>query len=127
MKGERGRAMCLLDGDRPHALFPYPVYWELVEFTYRGDPKDWRESFVDLVFDVGEGERRFRFFAPYGVGLAGHLPVRSGVLVLDITTRQWEGVSVLVCAAEPMQYDAVEFVAARVDEVNEQGEPVSLS
>ncbi|MFO0796989.1 MAG: hypothetical protein U0804_05890 [Gemmataceae bacterium] len=116
--------MCLLDSDRPHALFPYPVYWGLIEFTYRGDPKVWRESFVELVFDIGGGERRFRFFAPTRAGMAGRLPIRTGVLVLDITARQWEGVSVMVCPVEPMQNDTVEFVAADVVEVNEHGDPV---
>jgi hypothetical protein len=124
MRGERGRAMCLLDDDRPHALFPYPVLWGLTEFTYHGDPKDWRESFIDLVFDAADGERRFRFFAPNRVGLAAHLPFRSGVLVLDITARQWEGMLVLVCPVEPMQNDAVEFAAASVIEVNQHGDPV---
>ena len=112
--------MGVFDGDPAHPILPDPWRWELLEFTYRRDPDDWRESYIDLLFARGGVERRLRFFAPQDVELSRGLPNSSGLCILDVSARQLDGLRVRVASFE-QSYGTPSFWAARVVEVREAG------
>ncbi len=107
------------DGDPEHPLLPDPYSWAVVEFTYRSDPVDWHESYIDLVFSRGRVERRLRFFAPREVELPrGQMGGWCRVFVADVTGRQLEDVRVRVGSFEP-DWCVPSFWASHVVEVAE--------
>ena len=107
------------DGDPDHPILPAPYSWELIEFVYRRDPHDWRESYIDMVFARNGEERRLRFFAPQDLEMSRGLPNSFGMCILDVRGRQLEGLRVRVANFE-QSYGAPSFWAARVVEVTEQ-------
>lgn len=46
------------DDDLHHPILPDPYLWEVLEFTYRRDPDDWCETYIDLLFARDGVERR---------------------------------------------------------------------
>jgi hypothetical protein len=116
------------DGDPDHPILPEPWRWELLEFTYRRDPADFRVSYIDLVFAQGDRERRLRFFAPQNVELSRGELNSSGMCILDVSGRQLDGLRVRVANFE-QSYGAPSFWAATVVEVSEprQADPVAAA
>lgn len=112
--------MANFDGDPDHPILPDPYTWDLVEFTYRLDPDDGRESYIDLVFARNGVVRRLRFFNPRDLEMSRGLPNSFGLCILDVNGRQLEGVGVRVANFE-QSYGAPSFWAARVVEVAEPG------
>jgi hypothetical protein len=112
------------DGDPDHAIMSAPYSWELVEFTYRRNRADWRESFIDLVLVRDGVVRRLRFFAPQEIELTRGVPNSSGLYIRDVSGRKLEGVGVRVGSFEP-DYCVPHFCASHVVEVVEprSGEP----
>lgn len=110
--------MAGFDGDPDHPILPDPFLWELVEFTYRRDAGDWRESYIDLVLARGGEERRLRFFAPREVELTRGVPNSSGLCILDVSGRQMEGLGVQVASFES-DWCVPSFWASHVVEVAE--------
>ena len=108
------------DGDPSHPILLEPWRWELLEFTYRRNPDDSRESYIDLVLTRDGEERRLRFFAPQDVALSRGLPNSSGLCILDVSRRQLDGLQVRVASFE-QSYGTPSFWAARVVEVVESG------
>jgi hypothetical protein len=114
------------DGDPDHPILPDPWRWELLEFTFRRDVADWRESYIDMVFGRDGVERRLRFLAPQDLELSKGLPNSFGMCILDVSRRQLEGLSVRVANFE-QSYGAPSFWAARVVEVTDQSAGRSMS
>jgi hypothetical protein len=106
------------DGDPDHPILPDPFRWELLEFTYRRNPHDWRESYIDMVFTRDDEVRRLRFFAPQDLEMSRGLPNSSGLCILDVSSRQLDGLAVRVANFE-QSYGAPWFWAARVVEAAE--------
>ncbi len=106
-------------GDPEHPILSHPYSWELVEFMYREDQSDWRESYIDLVFARDGQERRLRFLAPRDLEMSRGLPNSIGLVILDISGRQLEGIKVRVDNFE-QSHGAPRFWAAEVFEVFEQ-------
>jgi hypothetical protein len=107
------------DGDPDHPILPDPWRWELREFTYRCQPADSREPYIDMVFARDGEERRLRFFAPQALEMSRGLPNSFGMCILDISRRQLEGLRVRVANYE-QAYGAPSFWAASVVEVTDQ-------
>ncbi len=112
--------MAFADGDPEHPILPESHTWEVLEFTYRRDPDDWRESFVDLLFVRDRVQRRLRFFAPRSLeiprGISGVMGSWCRVYVADVRRRQLEGMGVRVVSLEP-DWCVPSFWAASVIEV----------
>ena len=108
------------DGDPDHPILPDPFRWELVEFTYRRDSHDGRESYIDLVLARDGEVRRLRFFAPRDLEITRGLPTSSGLCILDVRGRQLDGLGVRVTSFEACP-GAPSFWAARVVELTEDG------
>jgi hypothetical protein len=101
------------DGDPDHPVLADPFRWDLLEFAYRRDLTDWRESYIDMTFERGGIVKRLRFYAPRDLELSRGLPNASGMCILDVSGRQLEGVGVRVSNFE-QSYGAPCFWAARV-------------
>jgi hypothetical protein len=106
------------EGDPDHPILPDASGWELVEFTYRCDPADWRESYIDLVFERDGNKRRLRFFAPKNLEMSRGLPNSSGMCIQGVSGRQLEGMRVRVTNFEEPS-GATQFWAAEVVEITE--------
>jgi hypothetical protein len=110
------------DDDPHHPILPDPYSWEVIEFTYRRDPDDWRGTYIDLLFARDGVERRLRFFAPREVeiprGVSGVMGSWCRVYVADVRARQMEGIGVRVGSFEP-DWCVPSFWAASVIEVAE--------
>lgn len=104
--------------DPDHSILPEPFRWELIEFTYRHEPADWRQSYVDLVLERDGVQRRFRFFGPQEIELTRGVPNSSGLYIQDVSGRQMEGVGVRVGSFEP-DWCVPSFWAASVVEVTD--------
>jgi hypothetical protein len=112
------------DDDPPHPILPDSLSWEILEFTYRRDPGDWRSTYIDLLFARDGVERRLRFFAPREVEIphvaGGIMGNWCRVYVADVRGRQLEEVGVLVARWEP-DWCVPSFYATSVIEVAELG------
>ena len=106
------------DGDPDHSILPEPWRWELLEFTYRRNRPDLRESYIDMVFAREGKEKRLRFFSPQSLELSQGLPNSFGMCILDVSGRQLDDLRVRVANFEHA-YCAPLFWAARVVEVTE--------
>jgi hypothetical protein len=107
------------EDDPYHPILPDPYSWELVEFTYRRDPANWRQTYIDLLFTRNGAERRLRFFAPQEVELpCGTMGSWCRVYVADASGRQLENMRVRVASFEP-GWCVPSFWAAAVVEVTE--------
>jgi hypothetical protein len=107
--------------DPYHPILPDPLSWELVEFTYRRDPHDWRETYIDLLFSRSGVERRLRFFAPREVEMPrGIMGDWCRVYVADAAGRQLEDMRVRVGSFE-FDWCVPSFWAASVVEITEPG------
>ena len=110
------------DDDPSHPILPDSYLWEVIEFTYRRDSDNGRESFIDVLFRRDGVERRLRFFAPREVEIprvaGGVMGSWCRVYVADVRGRQLEGVGVLVASFEP-DWCVPSFYAASVIEVAE--------
>jgi hypothetical protein len=107
-----------IEGDPEHPILPEPWRWELLEFSYLRNPADWRESYIDLVFARDGEQRRLRFFAPQDVELSRGSLSSSGLCILDVSSRQLDGLRVRVASFE-QPYGTPSFWAARVVEIRE--------
>jgi hypothetical protein len=92
--------MAAFDGDPDHAILDRPYSWELLEFTYRRAPADHRESFIDMVFKRGDEVRRLRFCSPQQLSIPEGLPNTFGMVIVDVSARQLEGLGVRVANFE---------------------------
>jgi hypothetical protein len=101
------------DGDPDHPILDAPWDWELREFTFHSDPKDWMQSYIDLVLEREGVVRRLRFFAPRDLEMSRGLPNTFGMCILDVSSRQMEGITVRVANFE-QSYGAPSFWAASV-------------
>ena len=107
------------EDDPYHPILPDPYSWGLVEFTYRLDPADWRETYIDLLFTRGGVERRLRFFAPREVEMPrGAMGSWCRVYIADVRVRQMEDIGVRVGSFEP-DWCVPSFWASSVIEVTE--------
>lgn len=109
------------ENDPPHPILPDSLSWEILEFTYRRDANNWRDTFIDLLFARDGVERRLRFFAPRDIEIP-HVP--GGVMgswcrvyLADVRARHLEDVRVLVASWEP-DWCVPSFYAASVIEVD---------
>lgn len=101
-----------------HPILPEPWTWQLLEFSYRRDFLNGRESFIDLVFVRQGDERRLRFFGPQEIELSRGIPNSSGLTILDVSDRQLEDIKIRVVSFEP-DWCVPSFWAAKVVEVGE--------
>jgi hypothetical protein len=81
--------------DPDHPIIQAPWEYEVIEFCYR--KFDDSEAFVDLVFRKGAETRRLRFYSPRDIRITGNgFPSASGLEILDVCSRQLDGVGVRV-------------------------------
>jgi hypothetical protein len=117
----RGVTLMSFDGDPDHPILADPFRWDLLEFVYRRDPNDYRESHIDMTFGREGLVRRLRFYAPQDLEMSRGLPNAFGMCILDVSGRQLEGIAVRVANFE-QSYGAPRFWAARVVDLDDPGD-----
>lgn len=111
--------MASFDGDPEHSILADAWQWELVEFAYRRDPTSRWESYIDMVFARDGKQRRLRFIGPQELEISRGLPNSMGMCILDVSSRQLEGLRVRVANFEQFG-GAPSFWATQVVEIAEQ-------
>lgn len=108
-------------GDTPiHPIINRPHEFDITRFDYQIDPRDFRNSFIDLTLQRGDEVRRLRFLRPRTLQIEDGFPMRTGgVIILDISDRQWEDLKVEVADFEA-SYGSVTFYAADVVDLDSQ-------
>lgn len=85
--------------DRP--IPPDAWEFEIVGLHYERPLERSEESFIDLTLKRGDELRRFRFLSPQDVEVEKGFPRHThGLVILDVSGRQLEGIGVLVDNAE---------------------------
>lgn len=102
--------------DPEHPILPHACLWDLIEFTYHCQPNDHQGSYIDLTFSREGVVRKLRFLRPQNVELSDGRLKSSGMLILDISRRQLEGLNVRVITFE-RPYGVPTFWAYDVREV----------
>lgn len=95
-----------------HPIIDKPYQYQIVRFDYRIDPDDHRNSIIDLVLRRDQVTRRLRFRGPQNLRIeAGFPQATSGMLLLDISHRKWDDLTVEVADFEATS-GAITFYAA---------------
>jgi len=81
--------------DPDHPVIERPFQYELVEFCYVR-PLDGSEPYIDIGLLKGTLFRRLRFFSPQNIQITEGFPDSSGLAILDVTSRQLDGLGVRV-------------------------------
>jgi hypothetical protein len=101
-----------------HPVISEPWTYDLVGMHWKLDPKDDRKDTLDLTLRKDGVVRRLRFLQPHNIKIDqsfhGNL---GGFTILDVTSRQWDGINVEVKNYE--QDPGLTFVAADVIELGD--------
>ena len=108
----------MIDDDPPHPIIEKLYEYEIIGFSYERDPHDWHDCHFDLVLKKDKIIRRLRFLSPQNLHIGGGLPSCSGMLILDVSQRQLEGLNVRVVNYENSE-PAVELWAREVIDLDE--------
>lgn len=106
---------------RIHPIIDRPHEFVIVRLEYHNDPDDWRNSNLDLVLRR-EGEvRRLRFLRPQSLKIEEGFPSPThGMVILDISDRQWDGLNVEVADFEA-SHGKIQFYAESVIDLDNPG------
>ncbi len=85
--------------DPYHPIIDRPHEYEIVEFTYI-TAQNGGQPYIDLVLMKGERTRRLRFHGPQELQITKGFPNSSGLVILDVSARQLDGLSVRVINRE---------------------------
>ncbi len=97
-----------------HPIIDKPWEYNIVEFRYHVDLRNWKESFIDLHLKKGIILRRLRFFSPQNLKIEQGFPQPThGLCILDIRSRQLEGFGVEVSDFEAGR-GSITFLASEV-------------
>ena len=76
-----------------------PHEYSIVEFTYVSF-RDGGEAYIDLGLTKGDSLRRLRFHGPQELQITRGFPNSSGLVILDVSSRQLDGLGVRVMSRE---------------------------
>jgi hypothetical protein len=85
--------------DPDHPVIERPFEYKIIEFSFVS-PMDGSESYVDLGLAKGGSLRRLRFWGPQDIRITQGFPSSSGLAVLDVSSRQMDGIRVRVANFE---------------------------
>jgi hypothetical protein len=102
------------EGDVDHPILDRPWEWEIAEFRYVRDPATEASSFIELTFRRSGLLRRLRFQDPRDLRIEPGFPQPTGGMrILDVRSRQWDGIGVEVADFEA-SFGAITFRARDV-------------
>lgn len=102
------------DGSPIHPIIHRPHEYEIVRLDYHHDLNYRLGSFLDLTLSRGGVTRRLRFFQPQRLVIEEGFPSSThGMVILDISHRQWDGLRVEVADFEA-SCGSITFCAAKV-------------
>lgn len=103
--------------DPVHPIIDRPYEYEIVGFSYERDIHDWENTHFDLALRKGNVIRRLRFLSPRNIKIS-RLPQCIGMVILDVSSRQMEGINVEVANYENCE-GSVELWARDVIDLDE--------
>jgi len=86
--------------DPDHQIIKAPWTYEIVGLEYRRDLNLDFEPYIDLTLEREGIIRKLRFLGPNGLEIRGGFPFSAGLSIVDISTRQMDGINVQVCNFE---------------------------
>jgi hypothetical protein len=97
-----------------HPIIDRPHEYEIVRFDFHNDPRDGRNSYLDMTLQKETVVRRLRFFRPRRLVVEDGFPAHThGMMILDIRERQLDDLRVEVADFEA-SHGRVTFFAADV-------------
>jgi hypothetical protein len=101
------------DDSPDHEIIENPWEYRIVRLDYQRDPDKPCDAFLDLTFSKAESVRRLRFLRPKNLLIGEGFPDHTaGLVILDISNRQLEGLRVEVANFE--NSPGITFYAAEV-------------
>ncbi len=85
--------------DSYHPVIQRPHEYSIVEFTYVS-PQDGSEAYIDIILKKGDSLRRLRFHGPQDLQITSGFPNSSGLVIVDVSARQLNGLGVRVMNRE---------------------------
>lgn len=85
--------------DPQHPIIEQPFEYSITSFHFERDFEDWRESYFDLTLRKGQVVRRLRFLSPTNI-CVGDIWNNGGMVILDISARQLDGLNVEIANFE---------------------------
>ncbi len=82
--------------DKDHSILPDAWRYEIVGVNIQLAPSDGTEPFLDLTVRRGQDRRTLRFFSPRSIEIEEGGPVSGGLKIVDVSSRQLDGVGVRV-------------------------------
>jgi hypothetical protein len=105
------------DGDPTHPILPESHKYEIVGLRLELDPVEAAEPYLDLTVRRGADRRVLRFWSPVDLRIEEGGPrMTHGLAILDVRSRQLEGIGVRVDDFEGSS-GSVRFSARAVDQV----------
>ena len=102
------------DGDPDHPIVDCPWEFDIDLFSYHINPVDAHHSYIDLTLRRERTVRRLRFLGPRHLQIEKGFPTPTrGLCILDVRSRQLEGIGVRVADFES-SLGAITFWAREV-------------
>jgi hypothetical protein len=121
----RGGTALPIERDPDHPIIQKPWTYEIILFSYSNDPRNYKNSFIDLSLQRDDEIRRLRFLAPQDLKIEPGFPhTTGGMAILDVRERQLDGLGVRVADFEA-SWGAVTFWARDVIDLDRQDAPAT--
>ena len=105
--------------DPQHPILDRAWEYRIDSFHFEVDHEEPNSSFLDIAFRKNGSVRKLRFLAPRDLEIEKGFPAPTGgMMILDVSSRQLEGVGVQVVDREA-SHGAVTFLAREVVEVDQ--------
>ncbi|MHB1559979.1 MAG: hypothetical protein ACYC61_21215 [Isosphaeraceae bacterium] len=88
------------DGDPDHPIVERPWEYEIVGLCYHRDPDSSADDSIDLTLQKGPRRVCLRFLGPQELQITEGFPNSSGLCILDVSKRQFDGLRVRVANLE---------------------------
>lgn len=106
-----------MEQDLRHPIIENPHQYSIVTFHFESN-EDWRTSYFDLTLRKDDIVRRLRFLSPSRIRIAD-IWNNGGMVILDISARQLDGLNVEVANYENHQ-GSIELYARDVIDLDAQ-------
>jgi len=105
--------------DPDHPVLEAPFTYDIVDLNFHRDLDDPSSTWLDLTLQKKDVVRRLRFPKPQSIQIEEGFPSTPGLCILDVTSRQLDGITVEVGDFEAGG-GALKFWAADVIDLDKQ-------
>jgi len=113
-----------VEPDPHHPIIKDPWTYHITDFHYHLDQDSWEGAYIDMTLVKEAIVRRLRFWRPVDLEIENGFPVpTSGMVILDVRSRQMEGIGIHVADVEA-SYGKVTFWAYDVEDLDDGKERI---